>query len=76
MENKQAELDEHGDRVTDLFDYLAHIVSLEEGEEQSKPDPLRSLQTRLQHSEGSPRKVAEEVAAIADEEEMNGSILE
>ena len=57
LENDQASLDNHDDRVTDLFDRLAHLASLEELEEKPKPDPWQSLQQRVLDLEDNHRKV-------------------
>ena len=53
LEKEQADLDDHDDRVTNLFDRLARLTTPEEREERLKPDPRRCLQRRLQHLEGN-----------------------
>ena len=39
LENEQAALDDHDDRVTDHFDHLACLVTPEECQGNPKPDP-------------------------------------
>ena len=76
MENEQAALDDHDNRVTDLFDHVARLTTPDEREERLKPDPWRCLQRRLQHLERNISKVAEAVPAITDEAEMDRCLLE
>ena len=47
LENAQAALQDHNDRVTGLFDYLVLLVTLVESE--VKADPQQHLLKRLQH---------------------------
>ena len=44
LENKQEALDNHDNKVTGLFDHLAHLTTPEVQEEELKPDPRQSLQ--------------------------------
>ena len=71
LDNEQAALDDHNDRVAGLFDCLTHLATPEEGEEKPTPDPLLSLHRRLLHLEGNLPKIAEAVSAIADKAEVD-----
>ena len=71
LENEQAALDNHDDRVTDLLRCLAKLATPEVREEESNHDPPWSLQRRLQYLEENLWKVFEAVFAVADEAEVD-----
>ena len=76
LENEQAALDNHDDRITGVLHHLAHLITLEEQAEKPKLDPRQSLQRRLLHLGGNLRKVSEAVSAVADKTIVDHYLLE
>ena len=60
LDDKQAILDDHDDRVSDLSDCLTNLPIPAEREMKPKADPQQPLHRRLQHVECSMQKVAEQ----------------
>ena len=76
LDNKQAAKHDRDDRVTDLFDGLACLATLEEPENKVKLDPRQYLRKRLQHVEHNLWKVATAASTAAEQAEMDYHLQE
>ena len=69
-------MDDHDDKVTDLFNCLACLVILEEHEIKVRLDPQQHLPRRLYKVEQNLRNIAATVSSAADQPEVDRSLLE
>ena len=76
LEYEQATLDEHDDRVTDLFGRLVLLVGPEEREVKVRIHPQQHLRRRLQYTEQNLRKVTAAVLSAAEQPNADRSWLE
>ena len=67
METKHSAFDDNDDRVTDLFDHLAHLGIPKEREVKVRLDPQQHLSSRLQHAEHNLRKVTTAVSSAVEQ---------
>ena len=73
---EQAVIDDHDNKVTELFTRILRLTMEEEREEEAKLDPRKHLSKRLQHLERNLRTVATAVSSAVEHPRVDRCLLE